>query len=181
MAALSDKELDELRKLNPSGDQRMFRRFIDTIDALQARLDHTTVDLDHWKEIAKDADAVVHELEAARDAATSDALRSVTERIRSRFPISDTMESVAADLLALPPAQIQIEAKIRELRVRRVELDWALVIIVFSPTWNKHSVGELCKCEVCTYVRGNATEIRVRLAELDAEIARLERELEAVK
>ena len=35
---LSKAELDDLRKLNPPDDPRMFRRFLDTIDALEAEL-----------------------------------------------------------------------------------------------------------------------------------------------
>lgn len=35
---LTKPELDELRKLNPPDDPRMFRRFIDTIDSLEAEL-----------------------------------------------------------------------------------------------------------------------------------------------
>jgi hypothetical protein len=38
MSRLSKEGLDELRKLNPPNDPRMFRRFLDTIDALTDEL-----------------------------------------------------------------------------------------------------------------------------------------------
>ena len=38
MSRLTEKELDELRRLNPPDDPRIFRRFLDTIDALEQEL-----------------------------------------------------------------------------------------------------------------------------------------------
>ena len=38
MTELTKEELDDLRKLNPPDDPRMFRRFLDTIDAIESDL-----------------------------------------------------------------------------------------------------------------------------------------------
>lgn len=46
-------------------------------------------------------------------------------------------------------------------RARAEALEEAAAVIERSPTWDKHSErGSLCWCELCTYVRGNASEIR---------------------
>jgi hypothetical protein len=44
-----------------------------------------------------------------------------------------------------------------------VAITRCLQIVESSPTWNKHKEGPLCSCEVCAYVRGNASEIRALL------------------
>ena len=52
------------------------------------------------------------------------------------------------------------EAEASQDAVRREALEEAAAVIERSPTWNKHKEGPLCWCELCAYVRGNASEIR---------------------
>ena len=65
---------------------------------------------------------------------------------------------------------------LREVLEARIETsNKAIEIIEFSPTFHKHQDGAaLCHCEICAYIRGNVTEIRVSIADLTAQLSALE-------
>lgn len=125
---LTREQLSNLRYAFHSGqDSEVVTRLLDTIDALQARLDTL-------EGINKAYDAAVAHiigLQRELETATSDALRAAANHVYE-VPISedeyhngDTKHIISEAILALIPDRIRIAAELRELEVRLDEHDRA--------------------------------------------------------